>query len=93
MPAALAEAEEYLRYLDDDCQANEYATEWWNGLIDALHSLQTIPRRCPIIPEQESFEEEVRQLLYQSHRIIFRISRNKVEVLRVYHGARRPLKA
>jgi len=71
MPTALAEAEEYLRFLENECQANEYATEWWNGLIDALQSLQTMPRRCPIIPEQDGLEEEVRHLIYQSHRIIF----------------------
>jgi plasmid stabilization system protein ParE len=91
MPAALAEAEEYLRFLEDECQASEYATEWWNGLIDAFLSPQTMPRRFPIIPERESFEEEMRHLIYQSHRIIFRLCGNKVEVLRIYHASRRPI--
>lgn len=91
MPAALAEAEGYLRFLEHECDATEYAEKWWNGLIDAFLSLQKMPRRCPNIPEQNHFEEEIRHLIYQSHRIIFSVSGNKVIVLRVYHGAQRPL--
>ena len=51
-----------------------------------------MPRRYPTIPERKYFEEELRRLIYQSHRIIFSVSGNKMMVLRVYHGAQRPLK-
>lgn len=92
MPVALADAEEYLYFLEEECQASEYAEEWWNGLIDAFLSLQKMPRRCPVIPEQRYFTEELRHLLYESHRIIFKIRGNKVSILRIYHVARKPLR-
>lgn len=69
MPTALAEAEEYLYFLTVECQANEYAEQWWNVLL-----------------------EELRHLIYESHRIIFTITGKTVAVLRIYHASRRPLR-
>jgi plasmid stabilization system protein ParE len=46
-----------------------------------------------VIPEQEDFSFEIRHLIYFSHRIIFRVERdrNRVVVFRVYHGHRQVL--
>jgi plasmid stabilization system protein ParE len=89
---ALNDAEDYFQFLQKDRQEPQYADRWWNGLMDAILSLESMPRRCPVIQEQGHLEEELRQLIYESHRIIFSLSGNKVRVLRVYHGARRPLR-
>ncbi len=69
------------------------AEPWWNGPIDQILSLETLPRRCSIIPEQKYFEQEMRHLIYASHRIIFCIGEHTVTILRIYHGARKPLNA
>jgi plasmid stabilization system protein ParE len=90
---ALSDAEEYFRFLQRDRQEPEYAIHWWNGPMDALFSLESMPRRCPVIREETDLAPEVRHLIYQSHRILFTVNEDKVRVLRVYHGARRPLKA
>ncbi len=91
--AALADAEGYVCFIRDDRQDPVAAEQWWNGLVDQILSLETLPRRCSIIPEQKYFEQEMRHLIYASHRIIFRIDESTVTVLRIYHGARKPLKA
>ncbi|MHB8303085.1 MAG: type II toxin-antitoxin system RelE/ParE family toxin [Acidobacteriaceae bacterium] len=89
--AALADAEEYVGFLRADHGAPIAAERWWNGLIDQVLSLEKLPRRCPIIPEQKYFEHEMRHLIYASHRIVFCIEENTVTIVRIYHGARKPI--
>ncbi len=69
------------------------ADRWYLGLVTAILSLEELPERCPSIPEQDEFQFEIRQLIYFSHRIIFRVlhESNIVIVYRVYHGSRRGL--
>lgn len=57
------------------------AATWLRGLYRAIDSLENLPERCSIIREQEAFEEEVRELLYHSHRIIFTIQEHDSLVL------------
>jgi plasmid stabilization system protein ParE len=89
---ALDEAEEYVLFIRHQQQDPLAAECWWNGLIKAILSLETIPQRHPAIPERRYFSEEMRQIIYFSHRIIFSITRRKVTVLRIYHGSRQSLR-
>jgi len=91
--AALADAEAYVGFIRVDRGEPIAAEQWWNGLIDQILSLETLPRRCSIIPEQKYFEQEMRHLIYASHRIIFSIDEHTVTILRIYHGARKSLNA
>ena len=63
------------------------------AVIPEVHSLEELPERCPMIPEQDEFSFEIRQLVYFSHRIIFQVQRkrNRIVIYRVYHGSRSPL--
>ena len=71
------------------------ATQWFNGLVDAIESLASHPQRCPLAPENKFFEQEIRHLLYGKgrgvYRILFTIDIDAVVVLHVRHGARRHL--
>ncbi len=89
-PAALADAEEYVSFIRDQKLEPLAATRWYDGITEAILSLDTMPRRCPVIPEKDSFKIELRHHLFHSHRIIFYIDEEvgTVHVLRVYHGAR-----
>jgi len=91
--AALIDAEEYVRFLRMEKSAEQAARRWFRELMAAIFSLEKMPRRCPRIPEAEEFSTEIRHLIHASHRIIFHVDnrRHKVTVLRVYHGARRPI--
>ncbi len=67
------------------------ARDWFNGLEQAVLSLDEHPARAPVIPEDDS----LRHLLYgrrpNVYRIIYAIhERNRVvTVLHIRHGARR----
>jgi plasmid stabilization system protein ParE len=90
---ALIDAEEYVRFIRDVRKEPQAAERWFRGLVEAIYSLEDLPERCPVIPEQEEFSYEIRHLVYFSHRIIFRFERerNRVAIYRVYHGSRQGL--
>ena len=47
-----------------------------------------MPRRCSVARENEYFEDTLRQLVFKSHRIIFRVEEDAsiVRILYVLHG-------
>ena len=51
---------------------------------------------CPLAPENDEFEEEIRELLYgkrqHRYRILFTIREQAVVVLHIRHGAREHIK-
>ena len=73
------------------------AVDWLNGLFESLHSLATHPRRFPIAPENDVFEDEVRQLLHgtkhDAYRVLFAVGGSTVYIVHVRHAARRYLQA
>jgi plasmid stabilization system protein ParE len=91
---ALVDTEDYVRFIRDIRKEPEAAERWFRGLVQAIYSLEAMPERCPIIPEQKAFAAmEIRHLVYFSHRIIFAVEREKgrVVIYRVYHSSRKPL--
>ncbi len=84
------ESADYIREGADTQRANI----WMNGLLDALESLARMPARYAVAPESGELGTQVRHLPYFSHRILFRVqdTTRTVQVLRVYHGARMPLR-
>ena len=79
-------------YIGAQGYANRAAI-WKRELLKAIATLNEMPNSCSIADEARDMEVEVRQLLYRSHRVIFRVieATQSVEVLRVYHSARAPL--
>jgi plasmid stabilization system protein ParE len=92
--SALLDAEHYVRYLRRVTKESGPGDVWFRSLIAAIFTLEEFPTRCPLIPEANEFQFELRHLIYQSHRIIFRVDeqRKTVIVLRIYHGSRRELR-
>jgi hypothetical protein len=45
-----------------------YATEWYNGFLDALMSLECNPERCPIAEESSLVAYELRELHFGTGR-------------------------
>jgi plasmid stabilization system protein ParE len=89
-PPAAAEMDE--AYVGIAERAPESATKWFNGLEDAIYSLEDFPQRCPVAEESKAFDVEIRQLVYGkrvgAYRILFTIVGDAVHVLHV----RRPKK-
>lgn len=65
------------------------AIKWLRELYKAIDTLETMPERCPIVREHEVFNDEVRNLIFHSHRVIFTVNDNTsiVEVHAFRHGA------
>ena len=77
------------RYICERAPLN--ASRWLQGLYDRIDTLERFPERCGFAREREYLEEGLRQLVFKSHRVIFRIdkARKTVYVLHVRHARRR----
>jgi plasmid stabilization system protein ParE len=78
-------------------QSLEVAAAWYDGFLDVLDSLKSNPFRGPVAPENDAFDFELREIHYGSgkrptHRALYRIAGEAVEVLSIRHHAQRPLK-
>jgi toxin ParE1/3/4 len=75
-------------------ETSEAAIEWYNGLEEAIFSLEERPVRCPVTPESKKY----RHLLYghkpHIYRVIYQVleKQKEVEVLHIRHGAMRAFK-
>ena len=67
-----ADIEKAFDYIHE--QSPQNAVKWLRELYKAIDTLETMPDRCPLIREHDAFEEQVRNLLFYSHRIIFTIN-------------------
>jgi toxin ParE1/3/4 len=91
-----ARAERDLAQLYHDINApdSEAARRWYKGLKRSILTLEELPNRCSVTPENRGF----RHLLYGDkphvYRVIYRVVERKkrVEILHIRHGARRKFK-
>src|SRR5437016_5205037 len=69
------------------------AGKWLRALYGKIDTLERMPAPCSLAREDEYFEETLRQLLFKSHRIIFRIEEASkiVRVLYVRHAKQRTI--
>ncbi len=56
----------------------EAAQKWFDGIMLAIATLKEMPARCPVAPESEELDREVRVLLYgrKNRRYKVKTSRN-----------------
>lgn len=63
-----------------------YATQFIERIIDAVEKLERFPEMGRLVPE--AGEENIRELLFQNYRIIYRIEGERILVLTVIHCGR-----
>ena len=66
-----AKIREYIRYLAIEQQAPQAAELMLRRIWDAIDSLETFPGRCPLAPENEFREPEIRMRLVGPCLILF----------------------
>lgn len=75
----------------------EFASRWYNGIMQAMYSLAEQPRRCAVAHENDRFSFELRELLYgprlHKHRLLFTIEGERVAILHIRHSSQRDLTA
>lgn len=78
-------------------RSQQKPSSWYDGLLDAILSLDEFPARCQVVVESVDIGREIRQHLYGKrpnvYRIFFEIRGETVYVLRIRHGAQAPLGA
>lgn len=88
---ALLELED--AYLWVAARAPRNVDRWYGRLMKAIESLNQLPTRCGLAPENDAFDVEIRQLLFGKRRgvfrILFTISGDRVRILHVVRGSRR----
>jgi addiction module RelE/StbE family toxin len=63
-----------------------YASGFVERIILAVERLVDHPKIGRVVPETN--DENVRELLFQRYRIIYRVTNDRIEMLSVIHGAR-----
>lgn len=72
--------------LDSPYHAKSFSSQ----LFKATDKLEVFPRMGKVVPEAEGYDEEIRELVYQSYRIIYQVmyEEETIYVLSVIHGSR-----
>jgi plasmid stabilization system protein ParE len=95
-PAAENDLRTAYRYIRS--QAPRAARDWIRRARQSAKSLGRHPERCPLAPENESFDQPIRELLFGSgnrgtYRFLFVVfeEEKSVYILHVRHGSMLPL--
>ena len=88
---AFLDVEDAVDFIRADSPVN--ARQWLADFWMAVATLKEFPFRHALIPEAESIGIPYRSLFVHAHRLIFRVDEERatVYVVRVCHGARKPL--
>ena len=88
-------AERELQALYDRVSAEDSAAgqSWFNGLEEAIFSLEQLPHRCPVASESKIWGRTLRHLIYGAKHSVYRViyeiddARRLVRIRNVRHGA------
>ncbi len=81
---AVEDLRELHAYIARDSEV--YARGFVERILSAAEQLSARPKVGRLVPEGNN--KNVRELLYQQYRIIYRIRKDSIEMLSVIHGAR-----
>jgi plasmid stabilization system protein ParE len=88
-PEAQAGIREAFQYIHERAPLN--AAKWIQEIYRCIDTLEQFPERCAFAREREYLDVDLRQLVFKSHRAIFKIEKPKklVQVLYVRRGKQR----
>ncbi len=64
----------------------EIARRFVSSLFDAVEHLADFPLSGRIVPELR--DEQIREVIRRPCRIVYRVNRNNIEIIRIWHSAR-----
>ena len=83
-PSALASLADICEYISRDSEY--YARLFAQRIFSAAEMLALFPESGRVVPEYD--RRDLRELLFQNYRIVYRIKGNEVQIAAVVHGAR-----
>ncbi|MEN1679694.1 MAG: type II toxin-antitoxin system RelE/ParE family toxin [Planctomycetota bacterium] len=89
---ALEGVERYLDYIEEQSGTSRVAARWWEKALAGIFSLETMPHRCPLAPEDEFAERTIRVLIVDKFLFLYTIDEEDsvVRVLDCRHGSQQP---
>ena len=81
-PPGKRKVSEYGEYIAQDNP--EAASDWIEGILDEVERLKDFPEQGRRVPEAK--RADVREIFYQSHRIVYRIESKRIVILTVRHA-------
>ena len=78
--------QEIVSYVRDASGSPEAAERLGMALINKALTLSSLPDRGRVVPELDL--SEVREIIFKSYRIVYRVAVAEVQVLRFWHAAR-----
>ena len=63
-----------------------YADIFVGKIIDKIENLSFMPKKGRVVPEFQL--ESIREIIFQSYRIVYRLEDSQITVLSVLHGAK-----
>ena len=57
-------------------------------LEEKIYSLDTMPERFALIPENIFFGTNYRQIIHKKYRVIYKIANDSIYIMRVIHGSK-----
>ncbi len=83
-PDAAADLEAICEYIAKDSEY--YARVFAQGVINAVERLLIFPESGRIVPEYN--QKDLREIIFQNYRIVYRIKSDAIEIVTITHGAR-----
>ncbi|MBI5043719.1 MAG: type II toxin-antitoxin system RelE/ParE family toxin [Nitrospirae bacterium] len=83
-PQSLEDAEAISNFIARD--STYYASMFTVKVFEAVEKLELFPESGRIVPELN--RKEIREIILGNYRIIYRVKKDVVEILTVYHSAR-----
>jgi toxin ParE1/3/4 len=83
-PDAAADLEEICDYIAKDSEY--YARAFAQGVIKAIERLLIFPESGRVVPEYG--QKDIREIIFQNYRVVYRIKSGAVEIVTITHGAR-----
>jgi plasmid stabilization system protein ParE len=86
---ARRDIEQAYLYISQD--APERAANWRSRLQTAIQSLKAFPHRHAVVFDDATAGRDVRQMTFGVYLVLYSVEADRVDVLTVRHGARRPV--
>ena len=83
-PDAADDLESICDYIAED--SDYYARVFVNGVIKAIERLMIFPESGRIVPEYD--QKDIREIIFQNYRIVYRVKSDTIEIVAITHGAR-----
>jgi plasmid stabilization system protein ParE len=84
---ALRNLEETLTFIEIDSPSR--AASYIEKIFVRVEQLRGFPKQGRIVPELSDEIDPPREIVFERHRILYRISRNWIEIVSVFHARRR----